>query len=340
MDYPGLYLMTELELHLLNDYQRDFPLVSMPFAKIAAQLQVSEREVLDGLQRLRKGGSVSRVGAVFRPNTIGVSTLVALAAPPEKLAHIARQISAHPEVNHNYEREHRYNLWFVVTASDSGHLSETLQRIQEETGYPLLVLPMLEGYHIDLGFDLVHKVHGVPDRVRTEQVDPSDSTHRIKHPAETELVAAIQNGIPLASRPYAEIGASAGISEQEVMTCLAQLIEQGVIRRLGVVVRHHELGYRANAMVVWDVPDDRAGEIGHCLGQLDCVTLCYRRPRRLPEWRYNLFTMIHGHDRDEVAGLVAQVRQSCSVKDIPHEVLFSCRRFKQCGARYAEAAVV
>lgn len=336
--------MTELELHLLNDYQRDFPLVSMPFEKIAAQLHVSEREVMDGLQRLRKGGAVSRVGAVFRPNTIGVSTLVALAAPPEKLTEIARQVSAHPEVNHNYEREHRYNLWFVVTASDSGHLSETLQRIQEETGYPLLVLPMLEGYHIDLGFDLVHKVHGVPDRVRAEHAGdisaPPLNAPRARHPAETELVAAIQNGIPLVSRPYAEIGASAGISEQEVITCLAQLIEQGVIRRLGVVVRHHELGYRANAMVVWDVPDEQVGEIGQRLGQLDCVTLCYRRPRRLPEWRYNLFTMIHGHDRDEVAGLVAQMRQACNLSGISHEVLFSLRRFKQCGARYAEAAVV
>lgn len=336
--------MTELELHLLNDYQRDFPLVSMPFEKIAAQLHVSEREVMDGLQRLRKGGAVSRVGAVFRPNTIGVSTLVALAAPPEKLTEIARQVSAHPEVNHNYEREHRYNLWFVVTASDSGHLSETLQRIQEETGYPLLVLPMLEGYHIDLGFDLVHKVHGVPDRVRAEHAGdisaPPLNAPRARHPAETELVAAIQNGIPLVSRPYAEIGASAGISEQEVITCLAQLIEQGVIRRLGVVVRHHELGYRANAMVVWDVPDEQVGEIGQRLGQLDCVTLCYRRPRRLPGWRYNLFTMIHGHDRDEVAGLVAQMRQACNLSGISHEVLFSLRRFKQCGARYAEAAVV
>ena len=99
-------------------------------------------------------------------------------------------------------------------------------------------------------------------------------------------------------------------------------------------MRHHELGYLANAMVVWDVPDDQVSALGHRIGSFDSVTLCYRRPRRLPDWRYNLFTMIHGQHRDEVLSLVDQLKEQCGLKNVAHEILFSCRRFKQCGARY------
>ena len=98
---------------------------------------------------------------------------------------------------------------------------------------------------------------------------------------------------------------------------LAQLQEQGVIKRIGVVVRHHELGYRANAMVVWDIPDDRVSALGHCIGKFDFVTLCYQRPRRLPAWRYNLFCMIHGRDREEVLSLVAQLKEQCGLQMFP-----------------------
>ena len=340
--------MTELELHLLNDFQHDFPLVAAPFAKIAADLGSDENQVLASLAHLHKQGAVSRVGAVFRPHTIGASTLAAMAVPEEKLLAVAQQVSAFPEINHNYEREHRYNLWFVATAPDSERLNDVLYRIQQETGHAVMVLPMLEDFHIDLGFDLAHTPMGtvtdMPGRIRgghrgKARAEPAP-VRRAPHPAESELIAAIQNGIPLVSRPYAEIGALAGMSEQEVIACLTQLLEQGVIRRFGVVVRHHELGYRANAMVVWDVPDTDVSDVGQCLGQFDCVTLCYRRPRRLPEWRYNLFSMIHGRDRDEVLGLVEQLRAACNLTNIPHEVLFSRRRFKQCGARYAEARCI
>jgi len=335
--------MTELEQHLLNDYQRDFPLVPAPFAQIAADLGVAENQVFEMLARLRQEGSVSRVGAVFRPHTIGASTLAAIAVPADMLAEVAQQVSAFPEVNHNYEREHRYNLWFVVTAPGSEQLNEVLRRIEQETGYPLLVLPMIEDFHIDLGFDLKRKVSGVPGRVRGGHRRQGESEPAVvyqPHAAEAELIAAIQNGIPLVSRPYAELGALAGMTEAEAIACLNQLTVQGIIRRMGVVVRHHELGYRANAMVVWDVPDTEVGEVGRCLGQFDCVTLCYRRPRRLPAWRYNLFSMIHGRDRDEVLGLIEQLRVTCNLENIAYEVLFSRRRFKQCGARYTAAAAV
>lgn len=160
----------------------------------------------------------------------------------------------------------------------------------------------------------------------------------LSDPQQRALVTALAEGLPLVANPYAEIAARVGLSEAEVLRRVRAMQEQGLIKRFGVVVRHHELGYAANAMVVWDIPDQEVGQLGVCLGQFSFVTLCYRRPRRLPEWRYNLFTMIHGRDRESVLARVDELVASCGLQDIPHEVLFSRRRFKQRGARYAKAA--
>ena len=152
------------------------------------------------------------------------------------------------------------------------------------------------------------------------------------------LVRAVQDGLPLSPHPYARVAERVGISEAEVLARLRRLSETGDIRRLGVVVRHRELGYCANAMVVWDVPDQQVAEVGRLLGRQPRVNLCYRRPRRLPEWRFNLFCMIHGHARQEVLEHLAELIRSCGLEQLPHQVLFSRRRFKQCGARYGQAA--
>jgi len=336
---PAKHKMTELELHLLNDFQRDFPLVPAPFGVIAGRLGACEAEVLATLARLQAEGKVSRVGAVFRPHSIGASSLAAIAVPAGELEEAARLVSSYAEVNHNYEREHHYNLWFVVAAADEARVREVLAEIEHRTGCPVLHLPMLEDYHIDLGFDLLLPHQGKRSECQGRAAPEILQRAALPQPSETALIGAVQQGLPLVSRPFAEIGEGIGLSENEVIAGLAHLQEQGVIKRIGVVVRHHELGYRANAMVVWDIPDELVSALGHCIGKFDFVTLCYQRPRRLPAWRYNLFCMIHGRDRDEVLSLVAQLKEECDLHDIAHEVLFSQRRFKQCGARYVADGV-
>lgn len=145
---------TELERHLLNDYQRGFPLSPTPFRDIAEDLGVAEAEVLENLRNLAERRVVSRLGPVFAPNRIGASTLAAMAVPAERLAEVADRVSALPEVNHNYEREHRYNLWFVLTAPDENRLDAVLADIEQSTGLPVMSLPLQEDFHIDLGFPL------------------------------------------------------------------------------------------------------------------------------------------------------------------------------------------
>ncbi len=146
--------LTELDRRLLNDFQQDFPLTPAPYAEMACRLGVTEEEILARLDALRRAGTVSRVGAVVRPNTVGVSTLAAMAVPPEALESVAAIVSGYAEVNHNYEREHRLNLWFVATAPDALHLGSVLDEIAGRTGYEVLSFPLVEDYHIDLGFDL------------------------------------------------------------------------------------------------------------------------------------------------------------------------------------------
>ena len=143
-----------LEKRLLNDFQHDLPLVSRPFAAMAERLGVSEQDVIDTLAALRERGFISRVGAVFRANTIGASTLAAMAVPEDELEKVAELVNGYREVNHNYQREHRFNLWFVVTAEDEAALRRVLDDIETRSGHAVLHLPMLADYHIDLGFEL------------------------------------------------------------------------------------------------------------------------------------------------------------------------------------------
>lgn len=147
-------ILTELEKHLLNDYQHGFPLTAAPYADIAAQLGVSEAEVLQALETLTEAGVVSRVGAVFAPNHVGVSTLAAMSVPAELVDEVAGLINSYRAVNHNYEREHAFNIWFVATAPDQASLDATLADIEKRSGYAVMSLPMVEDYHIDLGFPL------------------------------------------------------------------------------------------------------------------------------------------------------------------------------------------
>ena len=148
------------------------------------------------------------------------------------------------------------------------------------------------------------------------------------------LVAALADGLALVDRPYRALGHRVGLSEEAVIARITAMRAAGIIRRFGVIVRHRELGFTANAMAVWDIPDPLVGELGRRLGQAPEVTLCYRRPRRPPHWPFNLFCMIHGRDRASVAAAIGDLAERHGLGAYGHAVLFSTRRFKQTGARY------
>ncbi len=145
---------TPLQRALLNNFQHGFPLCARPYAELAQQLGVTEQDVIQTLKELQDSKTISRVGPVFRVGSVGASTLAAMAVPAEQLEEVAAMVNEYAEVNHNYEREHEFNLWFVATAADAQDLQDTISNIEQHTGLRVMVLPMLEDYHIDLGFEL------------------------------------------------------------------------------------------------------------------------------------------------------------------------------------------
>lgn len=311
---------------LANDFQRDFPLVPLPFREIASALSSTEEKVLLKYEILKKQGVIDRIGPVFRPNTVGASTLAAMAVPPERLDAVAAFVSAQSGVNHNYERTNRHNLWFVVTGATEGEVQWTLSCIEHGTGLRVLRLPLLEEYHIDLGFDLASLSAPRNPAVKASRKELCGK--------EKKLVAATVAGLPLVARPYAAVAKEIGVSEADVIESLQGMLADGRIRRIGAVVRHRRVGYEANAMAVWDVPDDAAGARGAALAADPAVTLCYRRGRAVPEWPYNLYCMVHGRERAQVGAEVARLAQAHGLAGYPHEVLFSERCFSQKAAKY------
>ncbi len=162
---------------------------------------------------------------------------------------------------------------------------------------------------------------------------PLSSTRSETH-AEHRLRALLESGLPLTPRPWHTLAERCGMSESEVMACVQRWQEEGLIKRMGLVVKHHALGVCANAMVVWNVPDEAVGGLGRRLAAEPAVTLCYRRPRRLPDWPYNLFCMIHGTRRDRVLAALDEIVERQALQAIPHRVLFSLKAYKQRGGRY------
>ena len=152
-----------------------------------------------------------------------------------------------------------------------------------------------------------------------------------------QLIAAVQAGLPIVARPYAVIAERLSLTEQEVISRLSYLKTQGLLKRWGVVVKHRQLGYLANAMIVMNVPDELVTEIGRQLSQQECVNLCYQRPRQSEVWPYNLYCMIHGKSREGVLQQWAVVQQACGLTAFATEILFSRRCFKQRGALYRQS---
>ncbi len=151
------------------------------------------------------------------------------------------------------------------------------------------------------------------------------------------IVVATQEGLPLVPRPYDAVAEQVGVSPAEVMERVRRMQDAGVIRRIGAVPNHYALGYRANGMTVWDVPDDRVAEAGRRVGALPFVSHCYHRPRHLPDWPYNLFAMVHARERSEVDGMVDEIARTLGDDDRGHRVLFSTRILKKTGMRLAGA---
>jgi len=317
-------VMDPLDQQLLNGWQRDFPVVPAPFARMATALGVDEATVIDRLEGMQRSGRITRVGGTCAPNTVSASTLAAVAAPPDRIEEVAAIIGAEPGVNHSYLREHEINLWFVATGPDRAHVDAALERIEAKAGLRVLDLRLVRPFNIDLGFSLVgDRAMAPPTRpVRLDAIQPGDR----------RILQALTSGMSLVPHPYAEIADRLGRTETEVIDRIEALLAAGVIQRLGVIVRHRALGWRANAMVVWDISSQRIDSAGPRLAAHPGVTLCYERTPVPGVWPYRLYSMIHARSRAEALDVLTSAASLPELAGVPHRALFSLQCFKQTGA--------
>ncbi|MEF8973842.1 MAG: AsnC family transcriptional regulator [Haloarcula sp.] len=345
----------EVDAALIDEFQSDFPVQERPFEAVGEALGVSAETALDRVKQLRDDGIFRRFGPVLNPPVIGSSTLAAVSAPEDRFDEVAEIINEYRQVNHNYARDHEWNMWFVVTAGSRQRRDEILSEIEERTGCSVLVLPMLTDYYIDLEFPVVNGdrfaretrlADASPDERAAqprvgESLEATDaSATRISEDAAADLseldrrlLLEIQTGFPLVATPYRDVADAVDADVSEVLSAIKRLKRTGCIKRIGCVVNHIVTGFDNNCMVVWDVPDDALDERGQAVGELPYVTLCYHRPRRPDQdWQYNLFTMIHGRE----AAVVDQKIDELATEHLPydHDRLYSTATLKQTGARY------
>ena len=322
--------MDELARNFLNDYQGGFPIEEQPFARVASELGSDADRLIDCVRRMLDEGVLSRFGPLYDASSMGGSiTLAALSVPAERFDEVADIVNAMPEIAHNYEREHELNMWFVIATETQELLQQAIDRIEQTVTLPVYNFPKLQTFYLGLQISLDKS-----GAVVTRPIPgPLKQGGMIIDEMDRNIVQATQEGLPLQKAPYTEVATACGCDTDTVMRRMRRMLDRGVIRRIGAIPNHYRLGLRGNGMSVWNVDDARLQELGARVGRLDFVSHCYERPRHLPLWPYNLFAMVHGHDRDEVTEKLREITSLLGSDCKQHDVLFSTRILKKTGLR-------
>lgn len=327
--------LTPLARNFINRFQGGFPLdAERPYAAIADRLDTSENTLLVLIRELCDEGLLSRFGPIYNAALLGgAQTLAAMQVPQQRFTEVASIVNAMPEVAHNYRRENQLNMWFVVATTEADGVSRVLQQISEGTGLPVYDFPKQHEFY--LGLWLLLDEQGGVDTVPVPDRPTENPESQGLDILDRRIIAATQSGLPLVVDPLGALAEQLQVARLKIMQRLLQMQGSGAIRRIGAVPNHYRLGLRGNGMTVWDLPDELALELGSQVGALDFVSHAYLRPRHTGIWRYNLFAMVHGHNREQVQQKTEQVAHLLSPHCRAHEVLFSSEVLKKTGLRLA-----
>lgn len=318
--------MDELSRQFINRYQGGFPIVEQPYARVADELGTESSRIVSLIKKLLDDELLSRFGPLYDASSMGGSlTLAALSTPDDRFEEVTELVNDLPEVAHNYQREHALNMWFVIATETPDRLQQTIDRIEQAANLPVYNFPEIQTFYQGLWLLLDDA-----GNVTTQPIPgPLKQGGMIIDELDCAIVQATQQGLSLQTAPYTEVAGACGCNTQTVMQRMQRMLERGVIRRIGAIPNHYRLGLRSNGMSVWDVDDDKMLELGARVGRLDFVSHCYERPRHLPLWPYNLFAMVHGHNRDEVMSKADQITEFLGSSCKQHDVLLSTRILKK-----------
>jgi DNA-binding Lrp family transcriptional regulator len=323
--------MGELDKELLNEIQWTFPLVTRPFDAIAKKFDVTPEIVKEHLNNLKKTGVLRQLSAIFDTRKLGyTSSLVAMEIESDKLEYVASQINRHPGVSHNYERDHQFNLWFTLAVPPGSDLKTEIDKFNVLKGIKKVrMLPTLQLFKIGVKLDMVDE--------KKHEVVPSEEKKEIKNvkfePTEQDkdFIRELQKDMEIIDEPFVNAANNLGITESELFEKMKQYENNGVMRRFAAILRHRQVGFTANGMIVWKVPEDRISEVGAKLGAFPQVSHCYERPT-YSDWPYNVFSMIHCKTHDEANEMAKTIQHQIEVDE--YQILFSSREFKKTRVEY------
>ena len=316
---------------LLQLLQDNFPVEKRPWTNLGKILGIPEEEVLSRIQRLSSDGFIRKLRTILDAKKLNTcsSTLMAMKVPEEKMEGVVNVVNEYMSVTHNYRREHDYNLWFTVTTCGGKDLGSTVEEIKRRTGimeHDILDLPTTSVFKIDVRFKFTNG--GVKAMNGNYNGNSNGNTNMNNaDKINKAIVHSTQERIPLVNEPFAEIAKETGISQDEVIARLNELISVGVIKRLGISVNQRKIGIVANAVVAWKVPQEQVKRVGNMLSAYREITHCYERVTVPGKWEHNLFTVIHSYNRESVEETARMMSEAVGISD--YLVMFSNEQFKR-----------
>ena len=328
--------LNELDRELLNALQWDFPVEPRPFAALGERIGITEPEVRERVAKVKASGVLRQLSAIFDTRALGYgSALIAAKIDPDRVDEAAAVISEHPGVSHNYKRNHDYNLWYTIAVPPGDVLQEHVDVLHKNSGALVTrLLPTLKLYKIGVKLDMTGAT-AADARTAVLPHESPERTPEMEIPTLSDLDIAVirtaQEDLPLTEFPFAAYGEIIGCSEDEVLSTLASLKERKLMRRFAAVMNHRTAGYKANAMGVWVVPEDRLEELGPRMAGFARVSHCYRRPT-YDDWPYSLFTMVHGMNAQECEETIDAIRAESGIDE--YTLLWSIKEYKKTRVRY------
>ena len=326
----------DLDADLLNAVQWSFPLTATPYADLAARLGRTEDDVLGSLRAAKDAGVLRQLSAIFDTRALGYSSaLVAAKIDPDRIDAAAAVINEHPGVSHNYKRNHAYNLWYTLAVPPGEDFDAHLDELHRASGATVTrKLPTLKLYKIGVKLDMTGATKADAKSEVLEHEKPErrpDMEAPVLSEREVDAIRVAQQDLPLVPRPFAGQAAQIGLTEDELLGILQSFIDRKLMRRFAAVMNHRNVGFKANAMGVWAVPEDELEEIGPQMAGFAAVSHCYRRPT-YDDWPYTVFTMVHGRTARDCEETIDAIANETGVDE--YTLLWSIKEYKKTRVMY------
>ena len=325
--------MDSVDRKLLNLLQASLPLEERPFLNLGERLLLSEKEVIERTENLKKEGVIREISAIFDTKKLGYqSALVGMKVKPELLDGAGEIISKHPGVSHNYARKHDYNLWFTIGLPPEVSMEETVNGLKDSAGADdVLLLPAIRIFKIGvrLNMTLTDTPNLSFEKLAKESKEEESETSLSE--AEINLIKVLQENFPIEEKPFKSIARRLKMNEKEVISMVRAFKEKKVMRRLSAVLFHRKAGFTSNFMVAWEVPEEKVAEAGKKMAAFHAVSHCYER-KTYDRWPYNLYTMIHGRSKTECEVIIGNLSREAGVKK--YLVLPSDKEYKKVRLKY------